>query len=342
MCVLVLVSAFGVCFGAAHASLPAGRSEGRVPGLAAGVAASAPAAAVAAPSRRLRDLLLDLLSRPLLERVIIVLPSRSVTSLPPNCGSGVQTYTVLPRPDARHWLFASAGRARRRRTTCGVGRRLAAVAAGRAPARACSVAATARRRPPGLAPAPPEQIDRVRTVYGLPERFVLHVGTVEPRKDVAGLAAACRAWTCARAGGGSAGGQEAPASARLLGYVPQADLAPLRRRTVVAYRRYEGFGLPRSRTRCGACGRSGWCLPRRWVRPPCSCARDAEALRGALSEVSRTPGAARRCRPPGPCRLPGRPGRRPPVLCSRPTGRSAWTAEPRPSRRTPSLTERER
>ena len=145
---------------------------------------------------------------------------------------------------------------------------------------------------PGLAPAPPEQIDRVRTVYGLPERFVLHVGTVEPRKDVAGLAAACRALDVPLVlAGGSAGGQEAPASARLLGYVPQADLAPLYgAATVVAYpSAYEGFGLPPLEAlACGAvvvASRVG-ALPETLgeaavLVPP----RDAEALRGALSEV---------------------------------------------------------
>ncbi|WP_420751071.1 glycosyltransferase, partial [Rhodococcus sp. O3] len=41
--------------------------------------------------------------------------------------------------------------------------------------------------PPGAA-----EVAEVRTRFGLPERFVLQVGTVEPRKDVALVAAACR------------------------------------------------------------------------------------------------------------------------------------------------------
>ncbi|MEZ5377884.1 MAG: glycosyltransferase family 1 protein [Acidimicrobiales bacterium] len=104
-----------------------------------------------------------------------------------------------------------------------------------------------------LAPAPEMQPstadERAEVVrrYGLPDRFVLHVGTIEPRKDVAGLVEACRRLDVLLV---LAGALEADlpegADVRLLGYVPAADLAPLYgSATVVAYpSRYEGFGLP--------------------------------------------------------------------------------------------------
>ena len=94
-------------------------------------------------------------------------------------------------------------------------------------------------------------VDDVRRRYGLPEEFVLHVGTVEPRKDVPGLAAACGIagvpLVLAGAGGDVVG-------ARGLGYVPRVDLISLYgAATLVAYpSRYEGFGLPA--VEAAACG----------------------------------------------------------------------------------------
>ncbi|MDP9020135.1 MAG: glycosyltransferase family 4 protein [Actinomycetota bacterium] len=100
--------------------------------------------------------------------------------------------------------------------------------------------------PTDLRPAPGGQVQRVRRRYQLPPRFVLHVGTLEPRKDVPTLA-----WACRQVGvplvlaGAGARDPVAPGTVRL-GYVPRADLAPLYgSATVVAYpSRYEGFGLP--------------------------------------------------------------------------------------------------
>ena len=100
---------------------------------------------------------------------------------------------------------------------------------------------------PELAPPSAEDVARVRARYGLPERFVLHVGTVEPRKDVPGLARACRqADVPLVLAGARAPGSPVPTGARHLGYVGRADLAPLYgSATTVAYpSRYEGFGLP--------------------------------------------------------------------------------------------------
>ncbi|KQR96732.1 glycosyltransferase [Williamsia sp. Leaf354] len=104
-----------------------------------------------------------------------------------------------------------------------------------------------------LAPAswatPPsaEAVAEVRDRLDLPERFVLQVGTVEPRKDVALLAEACAEADIplVLAGAGSTG-PDAPASAHGLGYVATAALPALyAAATVTAYcSRYEGFGLP--------------------------------------------------------------------------------------------------
>lgn len=91
------------------------------------------------------------------------------------------------------------------------------------------------------------EIDRVRARYELPSRFVLQVGTVEPRKQVGVLAEVARELEIplVLAGAGSDGPQ-APAGALGLGYVDLADLPALyAAATVVAYcSQYEGFGLP--------------------------------------------------------------------------------------------------
>ena len=96
-------------------------------------------------------------------------------------------------------------------------------------------------RPPG-----PGAIEAVRERYALPQRFVLHVGTIEPRKDVMTLAEACRQIGVPLVLAGGRTGATTPATARALGYVPRPDLAPLYgAATVVAYPSlYEGFGLP--------------------------------------------------------------------------------------------------
>ncbi len=100
---------------------------------------------------------------------------------------------------------------------------------------------------PHLKPADEDQIGAVRSKYGLPPRFVLHVGTIEPRKDVAGLAEACRRIKVPLVlAGASTTALENTANVLQLGWVAAADLAALYgAATVVAYpSRYEGFGLP--------------------------------------------------------------------------------------------------
>ncbi|MGH9154379.1 MAG: glycosyltransferase family 4 protein [Acidimicrobiales bacterium] len=98
---------------------------------------------------------------------------------------------------------------------------------------------------PDLGPPSPGQVAAARAAFDLPDRFVLQVGSVEPRKDVAGLATACRQAGVALVLAGAAP-RGVPGGARGLGYVDQASLAGLYgAATVVAYwSRYEGFGLP--------------------------------------------------------------------------------------------------
>lgn len=104
-----------------------------------------------------------------------------------------------------------------------------------------------------LAPAawatPPLEslVDEVRDKYSLPEKFVIQVGTVEPRKNVQLVADAAETLgiPCLLAGAGSKG-PNAPKSAIGLGYVDVRDLPGLyAAATVTAYAsRYEGYGLP--------------------------------------------------------------------------------------------------
>jgi glycosyltransferase involved in cell wall biosynthesis len=118
---------------------------------------------------------------------------------------------------------------------------------------------------PGFAPPTRDTIDAVRARYSLPDEFVLHVGNLEPRKDVPTLARACaQAGIALVLAGGHIVTVDAPAGAVLLGQVAPEDLPPLyAAATVVAYvSRYEGFGLPPIEamacgatvmaTRCGA------------------------------------------------------------------------------------------
>ncbi len=110
------------------------------------------------------------------------------------------------------------------------------------------------------AAAPDLEVERVRAAYSLPARFALFVGTLEPRKNLSGLLAA-HAQLAAEAdidlvlvgpegwgdhGGGVGSGPGGGARVRSLGFVPQADLAPLYAAAeVFCYPSLlEGFGLP--------------------------------------------------------------------------------------------------
>jgi glycosyltransferase involved in cell wall biosynthesis len=105
---------------------------------------------------------------------------------------------------------------------------------------------TALAAPPDCAPASSDEIAAVVERYDLPDRFVLHVGTIEPRKDIALLVAAAQKADVPVVLAGASGSAAAPSDALILGYVPRSDLLALYgAATVVAYpSRYEGFGLP--------------------------------------------------------------------------------------------------
>ena len=104
-------------------------------------------------------------------------PSSTSVDLPPLPG-GRRTAARAPRPPA--------GRCRRGRL--GLHRRSG-------PDSWWAVRRRGHRLAPGTGMAPPseERVDEVRARYRLPDRFVLHVGNIEPRKDIPTLAQACRA-----------------------------------------------------------------------------------------------------------------------------------------------------
>ncbi len=95
-------------------------------------------------------------------------------------------------------------------------------------------------------------IERVRRRYLLPHEFVLFVGTLEPRKNLARLSEAMRRpgapgpLVVAGANGWGDVGIVGDDDTLFLGFVPDADLAPLyAAATVFAYpSEREGFGLP--------------------------------------------------------------------------------------------------
>jgi glycosyltransferase involved in cell wall biosynthesis len=115
---------------------------------------------------------------------------------------------------------------------------------------------------PEFVPVPAEAVDEVRRRYGLPEPFLLHVGTIEPRKNLRRLVEALQGLRDAglsiplvltSAKGWLYEGffrqleeLEVRDSVHLTGYVPASDLPALysmATATVLASV-YEGFGLP--------------------------------------------------------------------------------------------------
>jgi glycosyltransferase involved in cell wall biosynthesis len=115
---------------------------------------------------------------------------------------------------------------------------------------------------PEFVPAPQVAIEAVRRRYGLPERFMIHVGTIEPRKNLTRLVEALQQLRDAGliipllvvGGKGWLYGDffrrlealEVRDAIRFPGYVPAADLPILYSAATVAVTPsvYEGFGLP--------------------------------------------------------------------------------------------------
>jgi glycosyltransferase involved in cell wall biosynthesis len=113
-----------------------------------------------------------------------------------------------------------------------------------------------------FAPAPPDEQVRIRTRYRLPDQFVLAVGTIQPRKNLARLAGAVSrlqvdspglALVVAGKRGWMADRVLSDISRALpsglvheLGYVPLSDVAALYSAASVTalVSTYEGFGLP--------------------------------------------------------------------------------------------------
>ena len=96
------------------------------------------------------------------------------------------------------------------------------------------------------------EVARVRQLYGLPEHYLLFVGTLEPRKNLKGLAAALEhlpdppLLVIAGANGWGASGVTEGEHVRFLGFVPGEDLSGLYGGAqVFCYpSEREGYGLP--------------------------------------------------------------------------------------------------
>jgi glycosyltransferase involved in cell wall biosynthesis len=105
--------------------------------------------------------------------------------------------------------------------------------------------------PWGVQASPVDAVDRdrIRERYHLPDEFILFVGTIEPRKNLAALASAAAAVDIPVVAAGSDGWGDVgvvPGEVRFLGFVPPEDLPALyATATVFAYPSLaEGFGLP--------------------------------------------------------------------------------------------------
>ncbi len=161
---------------------------------------------------------------------------------------------------------------------------------------------------PRFAPQPPERCAAVRAKYGLPERFLLYVGTIEPRKNLTRL---LHAWeplyTAGEAPPLVIGGKRgwladdffaalAESTAReaviLTGYVDDADLPTFytAAEAFVFPSLYEGFGLPPLEAM--ACGAPVACANASSLPEVVGDAaltfdpRDTEAIRAALRRLS--------------------------------------------------------
>lgn len=156
---------------------------------------------------------------------------------------------------------------------------------------------------------PPSASDhrRVRRKYGLKNDYFLYVGAYEPRKNLPRLLGGYRR---ARANGltadlvlvgpgtGSGADVARAAGAKVLGYVPAADKAPLYGEALatVLVSRHEGFGFPPLESL--ACGTPGLVSPLRifdeTVGPGALRAGSAAAVAEELLRLERSPALRRR------------------------------------------------
>jgi glycosyltransferase involved in cell wall biosynthesis len=173
-------------------------------------------------------------------------------------------------------------------------------------------------------PASLSEIARVREKYGLADRYVLHLGTVKPRKNLPRLIGAfARAGippdTQLALGGMTTFGGDAVERAisetaleqrvRRLAYVPQADLPPLYggAAAVAIVSLYEGFGMPALEAlACGApliAGDRGSLPEIVGDAGVLVDALDVGSIARALEHVLNEPGTADRLREAGPPRV---------------------------------------
>ena len=159
---------------------------------------------------------------------------------------------------------------------------------------------------PDMVPANPAEIGAARASLGLPDRFVLHVGSIDPRKNVGVLAEACRRARVPLVLAGGTLGCAPPPGAIVLGFVARSLLPALYGAAeLVAYvSGYEGFGLPPLEAM--ACGAAVVTTPVPAVRELVGdeavtvAAGDAAGLSAAITELAADPArrteVAERCR----------------------------------------------
>jgi glycosyltransferase involved in cell wall biosynthesis len=116
---------------------------------------------------------------------------------------------------------------------------------------------------PSVVPPTPAEVESVRQTYSLPERFVLFVGSLSPRKDITTLAAGCQAAGIPLVHAGPPGMTATPSGVIELGYVDKKNLPALYgSATVLGYTcLYEGFGLPPLEAMVCGCPVLGFKIP---------------------------------------------------------------------------------